>query len=249
MKLAIISDIHGNPLAFDAVLADINAQGGVDGYWFVGDYSALGYDPVTPLERIAALDNVTLVRGNTDRHTIAMDVPSFVLEEIRENPEKVGNVVTVARSFAWTRGYITAHKWLHFFDDLPLEQRLTLPDGTRMLAVHARPGADDGDGLSPDMTADEVRAMFGGAEADLVFVGHIHVPQDRQVGDLRVVNVASVSNPMRDDLRPHYVMLDADANGYQIDMRYVDVDFAAIIAAIKAVRHPSEDYLLGFWPQ
>jgi predicted phosphodiesterase len=89
--------------------------------------------------------------------------------------------------------------------------------------------------------------MFDGAEADLIFVGHIHVPQDRQLDDLRVVNVASVSNPMRDDPRPHYVLLEADANGYQIESRYVDVDFAAIIDAIKAARHPSEDYLLDFW--
>ena len=55
MRLAILSDIHGNSLALDAVLADIQSQGEVDEYWVLGDFSALGYDPVTPLETISAL--------------------------------------------------------------------------------------------------------------------------------------------------------------------------------------------------
>ena len=50
MRLAILSDIHGNPLALDAVLTDIQSQGEVDAYWVLGDFAALGYDPVTPLE-------------------------------------------------------------------------------------------------------------------------------------------------------------------------------------------------------
>ena len=54
MRLAILSDIHGNPVALDAVLADIQSQGEVDAYWVLGDFAALGYDPVTPLEKITA---------------------------------------------------------------------------------------------------------------------------------------------------------------------------------------------------
>ena len=44
MHLPLISDMHGNPLALDAVLADIAAQGGVDETWVLGDLAALGYD-------------------------------------------------------------------------------------------------------------------------------------------------------------------------------------------------------------
>ena len=46
MLYLILSDMHGNPLALDAVLADIAAQGGVDETWVLGDLAALGYDPV-----------------------------------------------------------------------------------------------------------------------------------------------------------------------------------------------------------
>ena len=52
MRIALLSDIHGNPLALDAVLSDIAAQGGVDTYWVLGDFSSLGYDPVSVLERV-----------------------------------------------------------------------------------------------------------------------------------------------------------------------------------------------------
>jgi predicted phosphodiesterase len=46
MRIALLSDIHGNTLALDAVLADIETRGGVDSYWILGDFSSMGYDPV-----------------------------------------------------------------------------------------------------------------------------------------------------------------------------------------------------------
>jgi predicted phosphodiesterase len=75
MRLAILSDIHGNSLALDAVLADIQSQGEVDEYWVLGDFSALGYDPVTPLETISALPHAHFTRGNTDRYVVTGDLP------------------------------------------------------------------------------------------------------------------------------------------------------------------------------
>ena len=67
MRLAILSDIHGHAIALDAVLDDIEQNGGVDGYWFLGDYAAIGANPVKVLERITTLPNATFIRGNTDR--------------------------------------------------------------------------------------------------------------------------------------------------------------------------------------
>jgi hypothetical protein len=57
MRLAILSDIHGNALALDAVLADAAAQATVDGYWVLGDLVAIGPDPET-----AVLDQLEKVR-------------------------------------------------------------------------------------------------------------------------------------------------------------------------------------------
>ena len=79
MRLALFSDIHGNPLALDAVLADIQRQGEVDAYWVLGDFAALGYDPVTPLEYLIALPNASFTRGNTDRYVVTEDLPILLL--------------------------------------------------------------------------------------------------------------------------------------------------------------------------
>ena len=58
MRIALLSDVHGNLITLEAVLKDIEANGGVDGYWVLGDLAALGYDPVGTLERLSKLPGV-----------------------------------------------------------------------------------------------------------------------------------------------------------------------------------------------
>jgi len=55
MRVALLSDIHGNSIALEAVLNDIALQGGADAYWILGDLVALGPDPVHVLEQLSAL--------------------------------------------------------------------------------------------------------------------------------------------------------------------------------------------------
>lgn len=55
MRIALFSDIYGNAIALDAVLAAIARQGGVDEYWVLGDLVAVGPQPIQVLERLTAL--------------------------------------------------------------------------------------------------------------------------------------------------------------------------------------------------
>jgi diadenosine tetraphosphatase ApaH/serine/threonine PP2A family protein phosphatase len=130
--------------------------------------------------------------------------------------------------------------------NLPLEVRLTLPDGTRLLGVHASPGRDDGPGIQPKHSDDSLQQRLAGCEADLVIVGHTHIPLDRQVGRIRVVNLGSVSNPVTQGLQATYVLLEADEHGYRIQLRRVDYDREAVIKAIEHSRHPTPSFLIGF---
>jgi len=68
VRIALISDIHGNTIALDAVLEDLSKLEAVDEYWFLGDYVALGSDPVGVLDRITKLPNASFTLGNTDRY-------------------------------------------------------------------------------------------------------------------------------------------------------------------------------------
>lgn len=244
MRLAILSDIHGNPLALDAVLADIQQQGQIDAYWVLGDFAALGYDPVTPLEKLATLPRVSFTRGNTDRYVVTEDLP-IPPERAQESLETLSQVIEAARSFSWTRGYLSAAGWLNWLTDLPLEVRLNLPDGTRLLGVHASPGKDDGSGIQARHSDNELEQKLAGCEADVVIVGHTHVPLDRQVDKIHTINLGSVSNPVTPGLQATYVLLEADTRGYTIQLRRVDYDREAVIEAIKQSRHPTPAFLIS----
>lgn len=241
MRIAILSDIHGNTLALEAVLADIAESGGADRYWLLGDYAAIGYDPVGVIRRITALPNASFIRGNTDRSTVE-GLLGAVLAEERPAERDLAKLA----GFAWTQGAVTAAGFYEWLAGLPLERRETLADGTRVLCVHAAPGRDDGPGIHPGLTDDELAAVLSGCDADLVFVGHTHVALDRAAGGVRVVNLGSVSNPVTADLRAKYVILHANEDAHRIEPRRVDYDRAAAIAATHAAHHPDAADIAAF---
>ena len=242
MRMALLSDIHGNPIALEAVLADSQACGGVDEYWVLGDLAAGGYDPAGTLERLVELPNVRFVRGNGDR-ALVVGEPGPSLTGLRADPSQAVRQLEVAVLFAWSHGHVAAGGWLPWLAQLPLEQRCTLPDGTRLLAAHAAPGSDGSDGrgrtITPAHTDEQLRALLARCEAELVCVGHTHWPLDRSVDGVRVVNVGSVSNPWAPDLRASYVLLEAGADGYQVEHRRVAYDVAAVLEALRRSGHPT----------
>jgi len=74
-RIAILVDIHGNSIALDSVLADIESNGGVNEYWFLGDYVSIGFNPIGVLERITSIENASFIRGNTDRYILDNSLP------------------------------------------------------------------------------------------------------------------------------------------------------------------------------
>lgn len=173
-----------------------------------------------------------------------MRAPS--LDDVQKSTEKLHQMLLIARSFAWTQGAITQTGWLDWLADLALEQRLMLPDGTRMLAVHASPGCDGGPGISTDLSEAELKALVVDCKADLVFVGHTHRSLDCSVGAVHVINIGSVSNPVGEDPRASYAVLETDESGHHIERRQVEYDHREVIRAIERVRHPSASYLISF---
>ena len=243
MRLALLSDVHGNTIALDAVLADLDAVGGADAHLVLGDLVAVGYDPVGALERLVKLPAVQFVQGNTDRYTFTDERPYPTATAVAEDPALIPRLVEVANTFAWTQGALAVTGWLDWLGGLPLALRLELPDGSRVFATHVAPGQNDGLGLHPRLSDAELAALVVGVEADVVCVGHTHWPVDRQVAGVRVLNPGSVSNPSAMDLRASYALVEADASGYTVAQRRVAYDLAAVIAAVERSRHPSADFI------
>lgn len=250
MRLAIFSDIHGNPIALDAVLGDIAEQGVVDRYLVLGDLVAQGFDPAGVLERLAMLPNAAFVRGNTDRYTLTGTRAWPSIEQAQAEPDLVPALVTVAQGFAWTHGYLAASGWIDWLAELPLEQRLILPDGSRVLGVHASSGRDDGPGVTAGASDDELQLLLAGCKADLVFVGHTHRPLERRIESVHVVNVGSVGNPPRDaaDYRASYALLEANEDGHRVHLRHVAYDTGAVLRAVRQAHvFPNPEWLLSFY--
>ena len=249
MRVAVFSDVHGNTMALEAVLADIERVGGVDAHWFVGDAAALGYDPAGSVARLAALPNLTTVRGNTDRRTTDDDpeADADFVKLAASDPAKAVQTFMIVRGFDWTRGAVTSHGAFAWLAEFPLDARVTLSDGTRMLLVHASLGTDDGAGIDPDQSDAELGAVLAGAEADLVIVGHTHIPLDRTVDGVRAWNLGSVSNPKTDDTRAMWTLLEADDHGHTLTRQYTTYDIDAMLARLEEAHHPTAPYILTFW--
>ena len=246
LHVAILADIHGNSLALDAVLADIESIGGADEYWLLGDYAAIGYDPIGVLERIAQLENAAVIRGNTDRYLVESSQPWPTLTDAESNPKLFSLSLRIARSFAWSTGAVASAGWLQWLQALPLDFHELLPDGTKVIAVHASPGEDDGLGINPNTSENELRVLTLSIDCDLLLVGHTHSPFDRSYEGLRIVNPGSVSNPLPPDLRASYAFLEIKSDGYELQFHRVDYDHDAVIELAKNVNHPAWEYIATF---
>src|SRR5438045_8311754 len=75
MRLAVLSDIHGNILAFEAALRDLRQQGGADKMWILGDLCAFGPRPLECLQLIRDLPQAEVISGNTDRYLVTGERP------------------------------------------------------------------------------------------------------------------------------------------------------------------------------
>lgn len=244
-RLAILSDIHGHLVALEAVLADIAAQGGVDAFWVLGDLAAFGPAPVAVLERLATLPQAAFIYGNTDAYVVSGRRPGLTLEQAQADLTALRQVWQEERSFSWTEGALATTGWLSWLAQLPLELRLTLPDGTRLLGVHASPGTAEGSGLHPGLSLAEAQALTADCEADVVCVGHTHAPFILPLpGGPTILNPGAVGLPWGDDPRPSYAILTADETTHHLTLRRVDYDRAAAMAAVEQVGHPAAPWIL-----
>jgi predicted phosphodiesterase len=194
------------------------------------------------LERLTQLPGLAAVQGNTERYVLEGMLPPSIREQARTDHMQLPLYLQIARGFAWTLGAVAAAGWLDWLTALPFEQRLVLPDGTRLLGVHASPSSDEA-GFYPGQSVVEQRALLAGCSADLVCDGHTHWPLELHVDGMHLVNLGCVSNPQPPDLRACYSILSGDESGYRLEHRRVDYDREAVIEAVHWVRQPSAEYV------
>ena len=242
VRLACISDIHGNVVALDAVLEDVRRRG-VDEVWALGDLVALGPHPIEVLERLADVPSIRYLSGNTDRYTVTGDRPPPSPEDAAAHPSLVPVLAEVASSFSWTAGMVTAAGWADWLRALPASLRLRLPSGDELLGVHADPVRDDSEGLHPGRDADDLLGALEGCEATIVVGAHTHLACDFVVGPYRCVNAGSVSNPRPGDVRASYALLTATVDGVTVEHPRVAYDVGAVVDGLNRQGHPAPNWI------
>lgn len=243
MRLGVISDIHGVAGALSAVLAD-GERLGVERWWALGDLVLFGPHPVEVLEMLADLDDVAFVAGNTDRYVLTDDQPHphATPEAAMVEVDLVRRYGLMAAGAAWTRGVLDQAGALGFLEELPDRQSAVLHDGTRLLGVHASPGSDDGRGFDMTSSDHEIGDLLAGVDTEWVVGGHTHVPTDRVVGRIRVLNPGSVGLP-RTPGSASWMLIDDQPDRADVEHRLVEFDVRGVVDALYRRRHPNREFI------
>src|ERR1700689_4510493 len=172
MRLVVIADVYGNEVALRAVLDDA-AGCRVDRWWVLGDLVLFGPRPAETLELLRGLPGVSMLRGNGDRYVLTGEQPAphATAADAAGSVDLVERYGLVAAGVGWARGGLCQAGLLDTLKGLPGQLRLDLADGTRVLGVHASPGADDGPGIRPGTPDDQLGGLLAGCAPGIVIGG------------------------------------------------------------------------------
>jgi predicted phosphodiesterase len=257
MRLAVLSDIHGNLTALEAALADVQAQGGADVTWFLGDLAAFGPRPAECIRRVKGLvervkddetkkHSIRVIHGNTDRHLVygvrptspaAKDADEFV--KLRERFRSINE------RLMWCMDQLEFEDY-EFLAKLPGETDLKVDGYGGVIGYHGIPGDDESNAITPDTPDEEAADALLDREGVLGIGGHIHIQMDRTlaIGGWRVVNVGSIGVPFDANAgKAEYGIFTFADGDVQIDLRAVPYDVDVVIADSNARGNPATDWL------
>jgi predicted phosphodiesterase len=244
VRIALISDIHANLPALEAVLAEIDADNSVDAIYHLGDL--VGYAP-WPNEVVALLQERRImgVAGNYDS-TTATHYKHCGCKYEDPRQEELSHL-----SYAWTLEHTSAET-KHVLGALPF--RLDVrplgghAPGPRLILVHGNPvlntvyWTED----RPDSFSAQMAAQAGAQKGEVIAFGHTHKPWHKTIDEIHFVNTGSVGRPKDGDPRAGYVVIDiAEGTEAVVEFRRVEYDVEGACAAIIASELPNDfvDYL------
>lgn len=244
MRLAVLSDIHGNMTALETVLADIEAAGGADLIWCLGDIAAGAARPAECLRRIKALAEADegkkfqVIGGNTDRYLLTgerMRAPyakdETTIKTLAANWQARDTV------FNWTLEQLSFedYEYLKKVEGRELWKRV---EGYGyVIGYHAVPGNDETI-LTAQTSDEETRDLLLDREGCLAIGGHIHEQFDRDLGNWRVVNVGSVGMSIDAPGFAQWGLFTFENEQVNIELRQIPYDVEAAIADLTAVNFP-----------
>jgi predicted phosphodiesterase len=213
MLLLCLSDVHGDLDALRAVLATAERRS-FHKLLVAGDLVFPGPEPLETWRRLSAA-GAMMSQGLSDRAVATLDpdvlqaqtdAERLRIERMRATRTALGELI------------------LERLRRLPLRVRVPLEDGTELVLVHGSP-ADPAEPMTHDMTDGEINALLGDDPADLVVCGGSHVPFDRTVGGVRIVNVGSVGEaPTSQGPRiAHATWIESTPRGVEVEQTVISL--------------------------
>lgn len=209
MRWAVLSDIHGNLTALEAVAADIDLQA-PDLVLHGGDLAVIGPRPAEVIDLLRNRGWLGVL-GNTDE--ILFD-PSIQTVQKARAPKLAQWLQTLFETLTpWALSQLNDER-LNWLKSLPRDLRRN-----QLYLTHAAPG-DLWKAPMPDAPDRELKEVYGALNAAIVVYGHIHRPYVRSVDALTVANTGSVGLPYDGDWRASYLLID----DYRPAIRRVEYD-------------------------
>jgi predicted phosphodiesterase len=241
MRVALVSDMHGNAVAFRAALADIEGHD-VDLIVSLGDVAQGGPQPLECVDLLREL-RCPCVYGNSDAFLVTLDLGA----EPVEDEEQRRRLLDTAR---WSQEQL-GNDGLDFLRGF--EATVEVDVGSRrVLCCHATPGSNE-DVVLPVTPSEEVLPALEGVGADAVAAGHVHMQWLRRFGDVLWFCVGSVGlvyehkEPLDEvPFEPwsEYALVGDDLT---VEFRRIPFDVEELIAAARARNFPDVERWAAMW--
>ncbi len=241
MRIGLFSDVHGNLVALEGVLAELDRRG-VDWIVCLGDVATLGARPEGVIDRLKEADCVC-VMGNHDSYlldetTLSANatIPDWMREQIR-----------------WCAGRLSQES-LDFLRSFEAAVEIELDRSHRLLCVHGSPRSYEEMILSTT-PPDELDVMLEGLQPAILATGHSHLQMVRRHQGIVIVNPGSVGEPLQEmpfaepTILPwsEYAVLEVEDGSFSIDLRRVPVDVGAVVDQFGRCGMPKAEHWVELW--
>ena len=233
-KIAVLSDVHGNVVALEAVRKAIKKEK-PDAILVAGDHVLNGPEPGATIDALRAMetDGAVIVQGNTDVAVADFDYAAAF-------PWYAEGVPDALRYAAeWAHDALDDER-LDWLRRLSAERRLRLED-TLILATHASPGSQTA-GFDQDLDASVTLERLSRTDARIICCGHTHLPEVRDFGWKQIVNDGSAGYVFDGDPTASWALVTLEGETVTAEIRRTEFDALAVANAISARGLPGDVY-------
>ncbi len=234
-RIAVLSDVHGNLAALEAVAAEIRREK-PDAVLVAGDLVLNGPDPNGCVDALRHLESegALIVSGNTDIAVGDFDYGAAFPQYQDGVPE------TITAVAEWTHDELGDDQ-LGWLRRLPAERRMRADGETLVLVVHASPGSQTR-GFDQSLDPNVIYERAAATDARVICVGHTHLPEVRDLGFKVIVNGGSVGYVFDGDPSASWAMVTVAGGQVDAVIRRTAFDALSVANAISARGLPGDVY-------